>query len=202
MGWCIALGVLLLLAILPIGVGFAYDSDGLTVAVLAGPVGFKVYPPSKTKEKPVKKAKNPKPKKAQTGTQKTPNKKGGSLSDFMPLVRVGLDFLGQLRRKIRVRRLELNLVLGGGDPANLGIQYGRACAAMGNLWPRLEQLLVIQKRDVQIQCDFEASQTLVTACIQITITIGRLVGLICVYGFRAIKEFMKLQKSQKGGTVK
>jgi hypothetical protein len=113
-----------------------------------------------------------------------------------------LDFLGQLRRKIRIRRLELNLVLGGGDPANLGIQYGRACAALGNLWPRLEQLLVIKKRDVQIQCDFEASQTLVTACVQITITIGRLLALVLVYGFRAIKEFMKLQKTQKGGTIK
>jgi hypothetical protein len=202
MGWCIGLGVLLLLAILPIGVGFTYDSDGLTVAVLAGSAGFRVYPPSKTKEKPSKKESTPKPKKVQTGTQKTPDKKGGNLNDFMPLVRVGLDFLGQLRRKIRVRRLDLNLVLGGGDPANLGIQYGRACAALGNLWPRLEQLLVIKKRDVQIQCDFEASQTLVTACVQITITIGRLLALVLVYGFRAIKEFMKLQKTQKGGTIK
>ena len=202
MGWIIGLGVLLLLAILPIGVGFAYDSDGPVVAVLVGPASIRVFPISKTKEKPPKKESKPRPKKGQTGTKKAPDKKGGSLSDFLPLVRIALDFLGQLRRKIRVRKLELNVVLGGGDPANLGIQYGRAWAALGNLWPRLEEFLVIKKRNVEIQCDFEASQTLVTADVQITITVGRLLALVFVYGIRAIKEFMKLQKSQKGGTVK
>ena len=49
-------------------------------------------------------------------------------------------------------------MLGGGDPCDLAINYGKAWAALGNLWSRLEQFFVIKKRDVEIQCDFEASQ--------------------------------------------
>lgn len=37
--------------------------------------------------------------------------------DFLPLVKVALNFLGDFRRKLRVNRLELKLILAGGDPA-------------------------------------------------------------------------------------
>ena len=198
MGWLIALGVLLLLAVMPLGVRFLFDSDGPLLYILAGPLRFKVS--SSNKKKP-KKEKPGKQVKKTTG-KTVAKKKGGSLSDFMPLVRMTLDFLGDFRRKLRVRRLELNLVLGGGDPCDLAVNYGKAWAALGNLWPRLEQIFVIKKRDVEIQCDFEASQTLVTACVEVTITLGRLVTLVTVYGVRAIKELIKLQNIRKGGTVK
>lgn len=199
MGWLIALGVLLLLAVLPLGVRFLYDSDGPVLHILAGPLRFKVFPSHK--EKPQKEKLKEK-KKSTTTQKKGTSKKGGSLKDFIPLLRTALDFLGDFRRKLRVRRLDLNLVLGGGDPCDLAINYGKAWAALGNLWPRLEQIFVIKKRNAEIQCDFEASQTLVTACVEVTITLGRLLALIAVYGVRAIKEFIKLQNIRKGGTVK
>ncbi len=199
MGWFIALGVIALLAILPLGVRFLYDSSGPVVCVLAGPLRFTVLPSKNDKPKKVKEKKK---KPTQKGTKTGAKKKGGNLKDFMPLVQTVLDFLGDFRRKLRVRRLELNLILGGGDPCDLAINYGKAWAALGNLWPKLEQIFVIKKRDVQIQCDFEASQTLVTACVEVTITLGRLLTLATVYGFRGIKEFMKLQNIRKGGTVK
>ena len=199
MGWLIAIGVIILLTILPLGVRFSYDNGGAAVLVLAGPLRFTIIPSKK--EKP--KAEKPKEKQpAQKGVKKVTQKKGGSIKDFIPLVKTGLDFLGDFRRKLRVRRLELNIVLGGGDPCNLATNYGKAWAALGNLWPRLEQIFVIKKRDVEIQCDFEASQTLVTACVEVTITLGRLLSLVTVYGFRGIKEFIKLQDIRKGGTVK
>ena len=199
MGWLIAIGVIVLLAILPLGVRFLYNSGGPVVLVLAGPLHFTVIPSGKDEPK---KEKQKKKKPVQKGNPKGTKKKGGSIQDFIPLVQTALDFLGDLRRKLRVRRLELNLILGGGDPCDLAINYGKAWAALGNLWPKLEQIFVIKKRNVEIQCDFEASQTLVTACVEVTITLGRLLALVTVYGFRGIKEFMKLQNIRKGGTVK
>lgn len=199
MGWFIALGVVALLAVLPLGVRFQYDSNGAVVCVLAGPLRFTVFPRKKHKPKKEKPKKEKSPEKH---TKKAAKKKGGSLKDFMPLVQMGLDFLGDFRRKLRVRRLELDLILGGGDPCDLAVNYGKAWAALGNLWPRLERIFVIKKRDVEIQCDFEASQTVVTAVVEVTITLGRLLALAVVYGIRGIKEFMKLQNIRKGGTVK
>ena len=202
MGWLIALGIVVLLLILPLGVSALYDSEGPRVSILAGPVRIPVLPgkkkDKKTKPKREKKKTDSKAKPAQQSKKET---KGGSLTDFMPLVRLVLEFMGDFRRKLRVNVLEVNLVLAGSDPCNLAVNYGKACAALGNLWPRLEELFVIQKRDVKIQCDFAADKTLVTARLDLTITLARVFSVGARYGYRAIKELKKILNKRKGGAT-
>lgn len=203
MGWVIFAGVLLLLAILPLGVWIRYDEAGPLVRVVAGPLKITVFPVRKKKAAAPKKEKAPKPEPPQKQKEQQPAKKakGGSLTDFLPLVKVALDLLGDFRRKLRVNVLYLRLILAASDPCDLAVNYGRAWAAVGNLLPQLERFLVIKKRDVAVECDFTASQTLVTAQLKITITLGRLVTLAAVYGFRGLKEFLKLKKKRKGGAT-
>ena len=129
-------------------------------------------------------------------------KKGGSLTDFLPLVKVALDFLGDFRRKLRLDNLYLRLILASSDPCDLAVNYGKTWAAVGNLLPVLEQCFVIKKRDVEVECDFTASETLVIARIDVTITLGRLISLIVVYAVRALKEFIILRNKRKGGAAK
>lgn len=199
MGWLITAGVLILLAILPLGVSVCYDSLGLRIRAAIGPVRFQVFPGKKKDKKP-EAEKEEKPKKEkQTAEKKPTEKKGGSLKDFLPLVRVALDFLTSFRQKLRVNRLELKLILAGGDPADLAQNYGKAWAALGNLMPQLERFFVIKKRDLEVECDFVAVDTVIIARLDITITLGRLLGLAAVYGFRGVREFLKLMKIRKGG---
>lgn len=214
MGWWIALGVLALLAALPLGASVSYDSGGLLARIIAGPVKITLFPRPK-KEKKEKKQEAPKQAPAQPQEQppQNPNppvqpksdapkeKKGGSWTDFLPLVKTALDLLGDFRRKMRLDHLELKLILAGDDPCDLAVNYGRAWAAVGNLMPQLERLFVIKKRDVEVECDFTASETLVTARLDITITLGRLIGLAVRYGVRAVKEFLTIRKKRKGGAV-
>ena len=223
MGWLITLGVVTLLAVLPLGVKIQYNADGVLVRVVLGPIKLTVFPlPKKEKKEKKKIEKEPDPKQLEKERQaqeeaslpKPPQppkeekpkqeekEKGGSLLDFLPLVKLAVNFLGDFRRKLRLNDLYLRLILAGGDPANLAINYGRAWAAVGNLMPKLEQWFVIKKRDVEVECDFEASQTLVIARLEITITLGRLISLVVVYGIRALKEFLTIQKKRKGGAVK
>ena len=203
MGWLIGLGIVALLAVLPLGVRIRYDCDGIAVTVLAGPVRILVFPRPK-KEK--KKKEKPKPEKKKTApSEKEPPKKekaGGSLTDFLPLVKLALELLNCFRRKLRVDNLRLKLVLAGDDPCDLAVNYGRAWAALGNLLPRLERVLVIRKRDLNVECDFTADSTVVTAGLDITITLGRLIALAVVYGLRGLKEFLSISKKRKGGAVK
>lgn len=202
MGWLIGLGIVVLLAVLPLGVRIRYDCDGIAVTVLAGPVRILVFPRTK-KEK--KKKEKPKPEKKKTApSEKEPPKKekaGGSLTDFLPLVKLALELLNCFRRKLRVDNLRLKLVLAGDDPCDLAVNYGRAWAALGNLLPRLERVLVIRKRDLNVECDFTADSTVVTAGLDITITLGRLITLAVVYGLRGLKEFLSISKKRKGGAV-
>ena len=82
------------------------------------------------------------------------------------------------------------------------MNYGRARAAVGNLMPQLERIFVIRKRDIDVSCDFTASESRVTARLDATITLGRLLGLAAVYGVRGMKEYLKFSKKRKGGAVK
>lgn len=213
MGWIIFFLLIFLLAVLPLGASVKYDADGPLVRIVAGPIRFTVFP-MKKKEKPKKedeshkKAKKEKKREKTTPVDAAPEgkkpdeKKGGSLLDFLPLVKVGLDFLGDFRRKLRINVLYLKLTMAADDPCDLAMNYGRAWAAVGDLFPLLERCFVIKKRDVQIQCDFTASETLVTARLDITITLGRIIALAVRYGIRALKEYLKISKSKKGGANK
>lgn len=217
MGWLIALAVLVFLGVLPLGVSVLYDSAGAAVRAMIGPVKVKVFPKKKKEKKP--KAKKEKPKKNTppqeqpqpgpagegTGKKKAPapkeKKQGGPISDFIPLVYVVLDLLADFPRLFRIHRLDLNLILGGGDPADLGENYGKACAALGNLWPRLEETFIIRRRNVKLQCDFESSQTLIEARLDISVTLGRLLGFCFRHGFKALREFIKIINLRKGGAA-
>ena len=217
MGWLIALGIVLLLAVLPLGVRIRYNSEGLCLKVIAGPVKITLLPKPGKKQKEKKKKET---KKNKTQTQEEENlpkppqppkkpkekkagkEKGGSLLDFLPLVKTALDFLGDFRRKLRLDHLYLRLILAGDDPCDLAVNYGRAWAAVGNLMPQLEKWFVIKKRDVEVECDFEASQTLVIAHLDLTITLGRLLAAVLKFAVQALIEYLKLKKKRKGGAVK
>ena len=197
MGWLIALAVLVLLAVLPLGASVKYDEGGVAARIIAGPIRITVFPLKKKEKKPKKE--KPKPQKQaapqKQAKPKEPEKKsGGKLTDFLPLVETGLALLNDFRRKLRVDRLDVKLIMAADDPCDLAVNYGKAWAAVGNLWPRLERFLVIKKRDVQVECDFTAAQTLIIARMDVTITLGRLLYLGVRYGLRALKQLMKIQK--------
>ena len=205
-GWLIAFGVLFLLAILPLGASVKYDASGVMVGIIAGPARITLIPGKKKepKEKPEKNDKKEKKSSPKAAKPKEPAEEkpaGGPITDFLPLLQVALDLLNDFRRKLRVDRLEAKIILAGDDPCDLAVNYGRAWTALGNLWPRLEEFLVIKKRDVQIECDFTADTTVITARLDLTITLGRLLALVAVYGVKAVVEFLKINNKRKGGNV-
>lgn len=253
MGWWIALGILTLLAVLPLGVSVCYDSDGAVIKVIIGPVKITLFPRPKKEKKPKKDKKSkekkqseapseavaapaeePKPlataekaaqktvpsqvealpepapaeakaepvQEGETPTQPEKKKPGGPITDFLPLVKTAFEMLGAFHRRLRVNVLELKLVMAGGDPADLGINYGRVWTAIGNFQPYLERFLVIKKRKIEVECDFCASQTLVTARLDLTITLGRILATVVVYGVKALIQFLKIYMKRKGGAAK
>lgn len=200
MGWLIALGVLTLIAMIPVGVSAAYDENGPQVRVIIWPFRILVYPKTKKNEKQVKKSvKTPKKKAKPSGNKKPAKKRGGSIQDFLPIVDIILDFLDAFRRKLRVNNLELKLILAGSDPCDLAVNYGRGWAVLGNLMPLLENKFIIKKRDLEVECDFLADSTQVIARLDLTITIGRVVSLLLVQGVPFLRELLRLLKISKGG---
>ena len=212
MGWWITLGIVTLLAILPLGVRVLYDADGAVVKIVLGPVKITVFPRTEKEKKPPKEKPKKTGKKAPSQDESLPQppqppaqpkpvkqEKGGSLRDFIPFVKLAFRFLGDFRRKLRMKELYLRLILAGDDPCDLAVNYGKTWTAVGNFLPALERWFVIQKRDVEVECDFTASETKVIARLEITITLGRLLALAAAYAVRAIQEFFVFRNKRKGG---
>ena len=214
MGWWITLGILFLLAILPLGVSIHYNADGPVIKIILGPLKLQVVPAKKKppKEKKEKPKKEPKPKKTpekppkQVGADAQPpepkpekKEQGGSILDFLPLVKTVFEFLGDFRRKLRIDNLQLKLIMAGGDPYNLAMNYGKAWAALGNLLPKLEQWFVIKKRDIEVECDFAATEMTVIAHLDLTITLGRILAAVVKFAFKALIKFLQIMKKRKGG---
>ena len=203
MGWLIFLAILIGLGCVPLGVRLRYDEDGPLAAVLLGRLPIVLYPvpgwlkklTSREKKTGENKPKEEKPKKEKP-QKAAENPQGGSWKKFLPLVQLGLHFLGDFRRKLRVNRLVLRLTLAGDDPCDLAVNYGRAWAAVGNLLAALKRAFVIQKRDVEVQCDFLGEETKVVFAMDLTITLGRVLGLLVKYGIRAVTILLKM-KNQK-----
>ena len=198
MGWLIAFAVVIGLAVFPLGISAKYDAAGAWLRLIAGPVRITLFPGKKKEKKSPKK--NDKSKGPHQETESA-EKKGGSVTDFVPLAKIGWDLLCDFRQKLRVRRLEMKIILAGSDPCDLAINYGRACAALGGLEPQLDRFFVIRKKDIQVECDFVEEKTKIYARADLTITLGRLLALAVRYGWRALRAFIKINNERKGGVL-
>ena len=211
MGWLIALGILTLIAFMPIGALVQYDSRGFLVRIIAGWFCLTVYPMKKRKKKQTKEPGTSEELQKKQEQKKTPQpqstvpsdgvEKGGSLQDFLPLVRLVLNFMDRFRKSMRINHLRLKLILAGDDPCDLAVNYGRAWAAMGNLLPMLERVFHIGKRDCEVECDFTAQETMVVFRMDVTLLVWQAVSLGVVYGVRFLKELLIFKKKRKGGAV-
>ena len=197
MWWLLLPAAIVALAFLPLGIKAKYDEGGAAAWLILGPLRTALYPSRKKEKKPEKEASAEQEKKT-SGKEK----KGGSFSDFFPLVEAVLDFVGDLlSRKMRVKKLQAKVILAGDDPCDLAINYGRAWAALGNLVPLLERFFIIKKRDLRVECDFTADKTLIDAHLELTITLGRLLHLGLRHGIRVLREYFKIMKLRKGGAI-
>ena len=114
------------------------------------------------------------------------------------MVELALKFVGEFFHKtIHIDVLYLKMTMAGGDPADLAINYGNTWAALGNLWPYIDRMFTIKKRDIQIQCDFESSESKVNARVDLTITLARLLGLVFGYAFRILIKFLQILNDRK-----
>lgn len=192
-GWLFVFALLVGIAMLPIGVQACYDSSGAKLKLAAGLFRFTLYP---------NKRKSGKNKKDEfEGISKKTGKTGGSVLDFLPIAQLVLEFLNTFSKKLVVKNLQLKLILGGGDPCDLAIHYGRGWATLGSFIPLLETVFVIKKRDLEVECDFCANKTTIMANVDMRITFARLLTIAVRYSLRAIKVYFKILNKRKGGAV-
>ena len=198
------MAVLWLISLIRIGGRVRYGKAGLFVTALAGPFRIQLLPMKPKKEKKEKKPKKVKepPKEAESAEEKPkPEDRAGTLSRLMKLLPVVGQACGALKRKIRIDNLELELIWGGADPAAVALSYGRANAALGMLWPILDNNFKVKRHSFQIGVDYTLTEPAVKARAAVTMTVGQIVTLGVHYGVKALVTWIKsgrtLRKKQE-----
>lgn len=201
MGWLIVLLALVLLGLLPVGIYASYDRGGAVASLIIGPFRIRLYPKQSSSKKRNKRSVKTDSAKDGANANESQNKQPGTLAEFREIARLVLNFLSDFRRKLRIRNLEFKIILAGNDPCDLSVNYGRAWTVLGSLMPQLERLFVIKRRNLEIECDFLAEQSLVEARIDMTITVSRLLRIVVYHGLPGLRKYNKIIKRVKGGAT-
>ena len=185
-----------LISLIRIGGRVRYGEAGLFAFALAGPVKIQLLPARPKEEKPRKKKK---PKKEKPPKEKKPEPEGrpGALSRLMQVLPVVGAACGALKRKIRIDDLRLELIWGGGDPAAIALGYGQANAALGMLWPILDNNFKVKRHSFRIGMDYGRAQPAVELEAALTLTVGQIFALGARYGVKALIIWVKSGKPIK-----
>ncbi len=197
------LAVFFLIGCIPVGADVSYLGGVLTVKAKIGLLRLTLLPKKPKKPQKQKKSKKSKkkPKPEKQKEKKKPQPLSGGISGVMELLQFACDTLGDLRRKLRMERLELHVRFGAGDDAaKTAISYGRAWALIGTMLPMLERIFVIKERDIGAELDYNKEEKMtLDAQLCITITIGRALALALRAGIRFLKIY---KETNKGGAEK
>ena len=182
--------VLFLLAMIRAGGSIEYSAAGVEIQLRVGVIRIHIYP---RKEKEDRK----KGKKKTAKEESDRPKAGGSLKQlkrYLPLIG---QAAGELKRKIRIDSLDLDLIAGGSDAAGTAMLFGYSNMAIGMLWPIFEQNFHVKEHRFRMAADFSAETTTVYAYVTFSARIGQLLCFSVRYGWKFIKLYLKERKNVK-----
>lgn len=214
LGTLLALGLLVML--LRVGAGASYRNGQPRIWVKIWFVNIQLYPRRKRRKR--KKDKRGKQKVAKSKKAQRPNagiqedsqpglgrqqpspqkqvkpaagRQGPTVEEICTYMRFGIDAGGQLLRGLRIDKLYLRADIGTPDAAQTALAYGGASAAVSNLWPLMENLFTIRKKDIFLNACFEQEQTAIEGEIVMTAMVGRM----AIIGLRIFRQFTKMKKA-------
>ena len=199
-----------------------YSEEGVLAKLRIGPFKWQLYP-SKPKKKAASKQKKTKHKKEkgkekkkkktapstkpgkkkQKADQKAeetkePSKRGGQLALLKELLPLGIQALGDFKRKLCIEELTLHYTISGRwDPAGAAVLYGRLCAGGGAVAALLENNFTIKKRHFSVWVDFTLEHALIYAKAALSFTLGQLICMGLYYGWKALCIFLKVKKEHQ-----
>ena len=165
----IILLIFILIGFLRVGALMQFG-DELRVQLSVGPFRFTLLPAKEKKETPKKKAKEKKPK---SEGEEAKQKKKLSLpkptkEELRDLITTALSALKETAKRtckrLRIDPLEILVVFGGTDPADIAQTYGYASAAMWGVMPHLEDLFHIPDPSLHLRMDYSSEKTHATGC--------------------------------------
>lgn len=119
------------------------------------------------------------------------------LEMIMDFVRSASPPVKRLFKKIRVRNLYIDYVVGTDDAAKTAIKYGTICATLYPLIEWLTTYFSVQAQEVNIEADFSREKDDAFAYCEVKLCVGTALGCALWLGVRVLKTYMKYNRSSK-----
>ena len=194
--------ILALLLFLPIGLHATYDAQGLKVRAVLGLIEFQIVPaPRQRRGKPEegrqkKKKEKRKLRRLRGKSRESQKKLGAKLQDFLPLVKLGVQAIGDLRTVFTIRKLHIHVTYGGEDAGAVAMNYGVAwgvCSAGASI---LTNTFRVRSCEIEPVLDYDCREIRLLADASVTLTLGRVLAYLFHYGIKAI-EILRKHKKEK-----
>lgn len=139
-------------------------------------------------------------------TEQRDKKKGHSLpkltrDEWKDLIKTALAALKEMARRackrLRIDPLEILVVFGGEDPADIAQSYGYASAAMWGVMPHLEDLFHIPDPSLHLRMDYDAKKTRAEGTVGLSLRIWD--GLVIAFALLGpmLKWYRRFRKAHK-----
>lgn len=179
--------------------------DGLCVRLRVGPVRLTVHPRKKKAKTKKKKAdaEQPKPekeKKPAKAKKKRPFPKP-TLEDILDLIDTAFRALGAMMRRacrrVRIDPLELTVVFGGWDPADVALAFGAANTVMNAVMPRAEETFYIPNPSLHLRIDYNQERPSAWGAFGVSLRVCDLFAIVFALAIPLAKWFLRFKKAHK-----
>ena len=195
----IILLIFLLIGFLRVGALLRFGQE-LNLRLSVGPFRFTLLPAKEKKETAQEAAKTKKEE------EKRAEKKKRGLSKLTKeekkdLISTALSALRESARRackrLRIDPLEILVVFGGTDPADIAQTYGYASAAMWGVMPHLEDLFHIPDPSLHLRMDYSSEKTHAEGAVGLSLRIRDGLHIALVLLIPMLKWYLRYKKAHK-----
>lgn len=139
----------------------------------------------------------------ETAKVKAPKKKPDiSLEMIMDYVRSASPPIKRLFKKIRIRDVYVDWVVGSDEAGKTALKYGGLCTAFYSLREWLTTYFDAKIKEINIEADFQAEKDDIFIYATWKLRIGSALGCVLWLGVRVLKTFLKYNSKPKAHKVK
>ena len=193
----ILLLIVLLLGLLRVGATITFAEETV-VKLRIGPLRLTLLPKKKKKpkkEKQPKKEPAPEEKKGKRA-HKLPRLTLRDVPDLVSAVFSALHAaLRRVCRRLRIDPMEVTVVFGGADPADVAEAYGIANAVVFSVMPKAEEIFYLPDPAIHLRMDYGAEATRCEGKVGISVRICDAFVILFALAVPLIKWFLRLKKA-------
>lgn len=181
------------ISLVRIGGWLEYSESGLLVRLKLGPLRIQLFPmkPRAKKQKPSREKKPAEP------SSPPPAKRGGTFQVVKECLPVVAEAAGSLKRNICIDEFQMDLLWSSPNPAACAVGFGAANAAVGMIWPIVEQNFKVKQYRIRTAVEFDRGSPTVYLLASASLTVGQGIGLglrLAVQGAKAYRRARPVQK--------